>query len=184
MRCLTNEEAHSWLKTSGISISDAPALKIELAATGSSHEIQVSLTQENTNLWRLAERLANWLPHSGERLLWLRFWETYPPGQLTLLENARLGSGQDSNVMRRPWHLFEATTYIDYDARSPEAIHEEGFLTGVISQVMSFEWDAVLFARGRREYISISDGFGLFVSQEARRIEEVKESFKRGRKRP
>jgi hypothetical protein len=175
MRCLTYTDAQIWLNELGMRVSQAGDLEFSSVDKRPSQTAQYKLVSDRSNLWRVSELLANWFEHSQDRLLWLKYWETYPPGQLTLLEKARLGCGQDAEVSRAPWHLFAPAVYVDFDARPPEAITEEGLLVAIIAQVIAFKWDAILFGEGRCEYLSISDGYGLFASKDASRLEAAKE---------
>jgi hypothetical protein len=167
MRCLTSTETQHWIEPIGLTIR---GFEIE---TGPNRipkfRAKRRFSSGEVN-WSIAEAIVSWLPHDSQRFLWLSYWETYPPGQVTFVEALRRGYRESRPLFEAPGHLFEPVSYSDYDARSPSDICEESALAGLVLLVLSLEWDATLLSKATTDSVFISDGYALFSSDVAERV--------------
>jgi hypothetical protein len=169
MKCLTPIEARRWLAAIGIAIAEDLTIDFGDRTKRNKHSVQRRFRKGDVNLWRLSEATIGWLPKSSERMLWFSGWDTYPVGQVNFIEKVRLGCGESRNLFQTPGHLFEPTSYSDYDDRSPKEVDEEAIMAGLVLLVLSLDWDAALFSKESSDYVFISDGYTLFSSEDAER---------------
>lgn len=170
MKCLTQTEVQEWLKPSGIVISEGRNFLPQ--EERKRHSVQGAMMGD-INLWLRSEALIRWLPNRSRKLLYFKWWDTYPVGPMRFLEKIRLSCDEARPLFETPGFLFETSAYSDYENRTFDDEKEEAMLSGLILIVTSLQWDAILIAEGCSDFISISDGFAFFSSENAERLEVV-----------
>ena len=132
MRCLTNLECARWLASASI---DAVGEDHLPRLTGD-YELVFQAPAEARTQRLLARDLAAWLDGDGEVLLWLTAWPFQRPDEVALLTGLRRGHGERRSLAEACGHVFAA-------AEQPE-------LAAWIALVMSFSWEAAVFASPHR----------------------------------
>jgi hypothetical protein len=133
------------------------------------HVVRRYLT-DDVNPWLRCESILAWLPDGAQRLLWLSRWDTYPPGEVVLIETIRRGCGEQRGLYDSPGHLFEPTSYANYDDRAPTEIAEAALMTSLFMLAASLGWDAAVFSQQCDDYISVSDRTFFFWSTSGGRL--------------
>lgn len=170
MKCITRDEAEEWLRP----INAAISADYSVVPRGERyrHVTRPYLT-DNVNPWLRCESITSWLPDGAQRLLWLSRWDTYPPGEVVLIETIRRACGEQRSLYETPGHVFEPTHYANYDDRSPTEVVEASLMTSLLMLSASFGWDAAVFSKQCDDYISVSDGTIFFWSTSGGRLSAI-----------
>ncbi len=126
MRCLTEPQYLDWLREHEIAVQfDAPA-----PALASDFELLFQTPTEARTQRMLARDVATWLAPFENSLLWLFGSPFQKPDELAILAGLRRAHGEERPISAAPGHLF--------------ASRETDELTGWLSLLMGFNWDACL----------------------------------------
>lgn len=170
MKCLTRDEAQRWLGPTSATILE----NYTVAPRVERHKHVVRrFLMDNVNPWLRSESVTAWLPDSAHQLLWLSRWDTYPPGEIVLVETIRRACGELRGLYEAPGHLFEPTHYSNYDERAPTEVVEAAFMTSLFMFAVSVGWDVAIFSQQCDDYISVSDGMIYFWSMSDAKLSRI-----------
>ncbi|MGE5145700.1 MAG: hypothetical protein ACM3N5_03075 [Candidatus Eiseniibacteriota bacterium] len=172
MRRLTYDECGTWLASSGFTITSSRDLNITGIDRATHKGLFAHFPSELLQVTRLANALATWLPADRDRLLWLKYWHTYPAFPLQSFEQM-IGTADSRHLIDEPGFLFARDESRPRDDVDPHetCMPEVALLSGLLLLVMCYDWEAYLVGEGRTDYVYISDEHVMFGSADAARIE-------------
>ena len=127
MKCITNRECLEWLDAHAIEAATAEGWP-EIVGE---YEIQFTAPTNSRAQGILARDLLTWVGEFETALFWLADWPFYQPDEMAIISGLRRANGEERNLIDAPGHLFE--------------VSERAELTGWVSLMMTFGWDAYLF---------------------------------------
>lgn len=166
MKCLTISESRTWLESTGLEIDE----NRHLISKHIKKKILTTIPTTALPLHYYCLRLVDWLPKDQCRFFWMTRWDSYPPEQIALLEQIRVGSAGAKAVIDTPGHLFEGNNTQDAT-----------LLTGLTFLNLVFNWDAYIIVSGLNEWIHLGDECVAFYSTGTERMKSLAEltnSFK------
>ena len=148
MRCLTYAESEAWFASLGAKIIENDEVSFPQRAGNRRRMFLPNLVIDASKLMSLAINLVDWLPNGCERMLWLKNWETYPPGRMILFEAVRRGCQENRRLIDAPGHLFQSCPYDrdDYDSRTAHDHEENAIMWGLFLLMIVLNWDGYLVA--------------------------------------
>jgi hypothetical protein len=175
MRCLTSAEFERWLEGAGIRILKDRDLSPLVDGSGDRFDVKLPFPGEPVRLPEFCRRLINWLPNGGERLLWLKYWHTYPLDHVLAFENVRRSVGETRHIIEAPAHVFHFSTSQDYEQRTPTDIESDAMMMNLVLLVMCFDWSAYILARGSNSFVFVDDERVILSAGSQRMEREAKE---------
>src|SRR5438552_4122838 len=156
MKCISEPEYQRWLTVAGIAMT--PDRDLHPADQGDGRfSIQLSFPKDASMLFEFARCVINWLPSGGQRILWLKYWHTYPPDPVIAFENVRRGFGEKRPIIEAPAHVFEFPPSKNYESREYPDIAEEAVMSSLALLIMCFDWSAYIVTKNSSSCIYIDD---------------------------
>jgi hypothetical protein len=179
MQCLGPDEANDMLKGTQFyidtSFAVAPPLRIREVAQPQERFGGVMQNQSSRHA-ELAQALNRWIPHDGERLIWVGDANESYLSLVPVLETIRAGLCERRKLRTAPGHWFSAYDYHEFDQTkiSEDQAFEESLLVACLSLVLSGYWDAWLVSPREDDYIEFHEDCVYFYTRNENKIREAR----------
>lgn len=177
MKCLTKIESEKWLASFGVGVTADYSLTFAMRNRGG-YVLRTDLSLGASRLMWFFSSIVDWLPNGCNRMLWLYKWLTYPPDQIVVFENLRQGCGEPRHIVDAPGHLFESSSYRDYESKTGLDIQEDGVLAAMALLMVSFDWEGYILTDSSDAHIFIGDEYLDFFSSDYDKIQQIEKIAK------
>jgi hypothetical protein len=145
---------------------------ISLPYSWAGHGVSAQISYEPVQLLSVLSTILKWLPGEGERLFWLKNWDTHFPMALRFFEDLRSPT--------KHIHLIDAPgQLISFDSKDAgDSERADAYCIGLLHLVTSFEWEAHLVDLKSGDSIFISDGFLSLLSDSNQQLRAAENMMK------
>jgi hypothetical protein len=166
MICLSDGEAAKWFERIGFSVSSSRALLPFSESSETRNPVWTRAPVGAVKLAAFAQRVVEWLPSGGTKILWLKDWQSSQPFQIQAIERLRGSFGERRAIVEAPGHVFSSTNYdrFDLDTKTPADIEEDGCMTTLLLLLICFDWDFYIAGNTGRRVVRFQDQEILFYA--------------------